>query len=900
MLLNQFKTGSVAASTLGGSRGSAVVLRKVKNMGKPETVKATASGSEGAASPGWLETNLGKATSYVDKKLHSDGSGAKGASDMVEYKGTAVVVKKLKMLDLIDRVADAQDDAAELLQGKKVSIQLMSGEIDPSTGKGMLSKETTLEGWVKIFDPLTAEQIPFELKWSVPKSFGVPVAIFVKNTHPNEFLLENFHIDLPDKSVAQFFTNSWVFNTEKTEPIGPRMFFNNKAYLPHETPAALKELRAKELETLRGNGTGERIVSDRIYDYDYFNDLGTPDAAEGDPAKLEELSRPPLGGNKEFPFPRRVRTGRPMCKSDPKTETRYQNVYGEFYVPSDERFDYVKMSDNKADLAKAGGHIAQTKLQVKVLKKASFESIADVKKLFAPKGETSGLNNVLPDKADVPAKDQHPLRFLNELTAQRADGQKPNAFRFPIPQILKHSDTAWQTDSEFARENLAGLNPMQIKLVTEFPIKSKLGPEFGDPSSAITAKHIEDKLEGRTVEEALSEKKLFTVDHHDTFLPWVERINAQPIGKSYASRVLYFLSADETLKVVAIELVLPPMKGAEKVSRVYTPPKDTSKTDYIWEFAKAHAMSNEMTVHQSISHFTLCHAVTEPAIIASNRQLSKLHPMMQLLKPHFRHTLTTNSTARMNLLPTGGTIELIYTPQKYVVRMASVFYRDNWTFENNGLPKDLIKRGMAVPDSSAKHGVKLTIEDYPYASDGLELWAAMKSWNSEYIDIFYKDDKQVQEDPELQAWYKEYRDVGHGDKKDAPGWIELDSKESLAEIVTTIIWICTAMHAPINFGQYDYASWMPQHPTMTRRLIPEQGTKEWEEMQADPEKFWLTLISDPDNTTTAMAVFEVVAAHAPNEEYIAQRSEGWTENEKVRQIISSASFNRSSIIVLKH
>lgn len=92
------------------------------------------------------------------------------------------------------------------------------------------------------------------------------------------------------------------------------------------------------------------------------------------------------------------------------------------------------------------------------------------------------------------------------------------------------------------------------------------------------------------------------MDHHDTFLPWVERINAQPIGKSYASRVLYFLSADETLKVVAIELVLPPMKGAEKVSRVYTPPKDTSKTDYIWEFAKAHAMSNEMTVHQSISH----------------------------------------------------------------------------------------------------------------------------------------------------------------------------------------------------------------------------------------------------------------------------------------------------------
>jgi lipoxygenase len=468
------------------------------------------------------------------------------------------------------------------------------------------------------------------------------------------------------------------------------------------------------------------------------------------------------------------------------------------------------------------------------------------------------------------------------LTAKRADGQKAKAFRFPIPQILKNDEHAWQTDSEFARENLAGFNPIHIKLVTEFPIKSKRGPEFGDPTSAITAEHIEDKLEGRTVEQALAEKKLFTLNHHDTFLPWVERINAQPNSKIYASRVLFFLSADETLKVVAIELVLPPMKGADKVSRVFTPPTDTSKTNYVWEFAKSHAMSNEMTMHQSVSHFTLCHAVTEPAIIASHRHLSKLHPMMQLLFPHFRHTLTTNSTARMNLLPTDGTIELIYTPRKYVVRIASAYYRDNWTFEANALPKDLIKRGMAEPDDSAKHGVKLAIEDYPYASDGLELWGAMKSWNAEYIDIFYEDDKQVQEDPELQAWWKEYRHVGHGDKKDAEGWPELDSKASLAEIVTTIVWICTAMHAPINFGQYDYASWMPQHPAITRRLIPEEGTKEWAEMQANPEKFWLTLISDTDTTTTAMAVFEVVAAHAPNEEYITQRSSGWTENEKVK------------------
>lgn len=75
-----------------------------------------------------------------------------------------------------------------------------------------------------------------------------------------------------------------------------------QAYLPIDTPLALKELRERELRDLRGNGKGERKESDRIYDYDIYNDLGKPDE---DP----KLERPNLGGNKVYPFPRRIRTG---------------------------------------------------------------------------------------------------------------------------------------------------------------------------------------------------------------------------------------------------------------------------------------------------------------------------------------------------------------------------------------------------------------------------------------------------------------------------------------------------------------------------------------------------------------------------------------------------------------
>lgn len=72
--------------------------------------------------------------------------------------------------------------------------------------------------------------------------------------------------------------------------------------MPTETPAGLRALREEELRNLRGDGKGVRKLSDRIYDYDVYNDLGNPD-------KGIDFVRPTLGGSK-IPYPRRCRTGR--------------------------------------------------------------------------------------------------------------------------------------------------------------------------------------------------------------------------------------------------------------------------------------------------------------------------------------------------------------------------------------------------------------------------------------------------------------------------------------------------------------------------------------------------------------------------------------------------------------
>lgn len=78
------------------------------------------------------------------------------------------------------------------------------------------------------------------------------------------------------------------------------------------------KLRKEELSSLRGNGSGERKEWDRIYDYDYYNDLGDPD-------KGPEHKRPVLGGSALHPYPRRGRTGRSPCNAGMKYF--FQNLF---------------------------------------------------------------------------------------------------------------------------------------------------------------------------------------------------------------------------------------------------------------------------------------------------------------------------------------------------------------------------------------------------------------------------------------------------------------------------------------------------------------------------------------------------------------------------------------------
>ncbi|CAF2062257.1 hypothetical protein YC2023_079277 [Brassica napus] len=57
--------------------------------------------------------------------------------------------------------------------------------------------------------------------------------------------------------------------------------------------------------------------------------------------------------------------------------------------------------------------------------------------------------------------------------------------------------------------------------------------------------------------QALENKRLFMLDYHDLLLPYVNKVRELDDSTLYASRTLFFLNDDSTLRPVAIELTRP-------------------------------------------------------------------------------------------------------------------------------------------------------------------------------------------------------------------------------------------------------------------------------------------------------------------------------------------------------
>ncbi|KAK2985862.1 hypothetical protein RJ640_009932, partial [Escallonia rubra] len=523
------------------------------------------------------------------------------------------------------------DDITDVL-GKSILLELVAAELDPKTGLG----KENLKGYAKRINQ-DENEVKYEFNFAVPDLFGEIGAVLVENEHHKEMYFKNITLDGFPNGTINVTCNSWVHpkfdNPEK------RVFFTNKSYLPFQTPGGVKKLREKELTVLRGDGQGKRKTPERIYDYDVYNDLGDPDSSS-------ESARPVLGG-KDYPYPRRCRTGRPRTKKDPLSESTSTMVY----VPRDEAFSEVKSLTFSAKTVYSVLHALVPAVEGSILDRdAGFPYFTAIDSLF-----NEGI--------DLPAKTKGTLgNILPRLVEAITDAER-DILRFEIPEMFERDKFSWFRDEEFSRQTLAGLNPYSIELVTEWPLKSKLDPKvYGPPESAITKELVELEIRGfMTLEEALEQKKLFMLDYHDLLLPFVNKVSEIKGTTLYGSRTIFFLTPVGTLRPLAIELTRPPSNGKAQWKQVFMPTWDATGA-WLWKLAKAHVLAHDSGYHQLVSHWLRTHCATEPYIIATNRQLSSMHPIYRLLHPHWRYTMEINALAREALINANGIIESSFAP----------------------------------------------------------------------------------------------------------------------------------------------------------------------------------------------------------------------------------------------
>lgn len=263
------------------------------------------------------------------------------------------------------------------------------------------------------------------------------------------------------------------------------------------------------------------------------------------------------------------------------------------------------------------------------------------------------------------------------------------------------------------------------------------------------------------------------------------------------------------LRPIAIQL---DQKHDKNTTPIFTPNNCSNSNDrngLKWQIAKTIVNICSAIQHENVAHLGACHLIMDTIIISANRQLSKQHPILQLLTPHFRFTLNINNDALHSLVIPGGVTacDVGLTTESSFEMIAEA--RKAWSWDEQS-PDNLFKaRGV---DQGA-------LPVFEFRDDTLLLWKSIKEFVREYLSIYYKnDDSAVEKDTELQHFINELVSPKYGDFKGLNGLkrtesgeqpYKVDSFEYLIDVISHIIYIAGPQHAAVNYAQYPLMSYAP-------------------------------------------------------------------------------------------
>ncbi|GAP92530.1 putative manganese lipoxygenase protein [Rosellinia necatrix] len=367
--------------------------------------------------------------------------------------------------------------------------------------------------------------------------------------------------------------------------------------------------------------------------------------------------------------------------------------------------------------------------------------------------------------------------YENQWTTSLPDG--------PLPGMLtNHTD-----DRTFSMMRLSSVPYRLHRVKVDQPL---LFPVDDEVVKSIT---------GQTLEGLHAQGRLFSEDFAEMRLQ-----EATPAYGAGCQAYFYIDDAGDFLPL-AIKLIV---KDREDSALVYTP-KDIKDE---WLFAKMTINANDGW-HSTWGHTTLSHASAEAPYLAAIRSLSDNHPVMGLLqrientpwsiRPNLEDSLV-NGTADNGpkYYPWTANAARAWANQVYSSGEVS-------NFSSNYFRTSLINRGLI----DYEHGPAL--KSFPFYEDGLVLMEIIEEFFSSVIDSYYKNDKAIANDRELQAWLKE---TVPGQVHDFPK--KISTKKDIVGILSHQAYLGSIVHTVMsgNGNQLDImalpftaAGWQQPIPT---------------------------------------------------------------------------------------
>lgn len=373
----------------------------------------------------------------------------------------------------------------------------------------------------------------------------------------------------------------------------------------------------------------------------------------------------------------------------------------------------------------------------------------------------------------------------------------------PTPQNEGHFD-----DGFFANLQTAGFNPIVLAGRATLPDG---WDAYGDTqySQAVGAGFGSD-----TLQDALDDGRIFVADYSA-----VAQLIATPpnLGGDFPGQQQKYLEAPVAL------FVLPPTATPQAPDSLrpigiqlrtngtifFPNDPDDANDGLAWTQAKYAVNAASGNYHELVSHLGWTHLVIEPFAVCTQRNLGEHHELYKLLVPHFEGTIFINNAAVGRLINSGGLINRLLAPEIATAQAFAVAARATgagglFGFNAQFAPVEMKRRSVMDP--------RLV---YPYRDDALLIWEAIGNWVSDYVDVFYANDRHVRGDRELQNWAAELisdqggqiQDFGDGTADHVIGTLSY-----LKEVLTMIIFTSSAQHAAVNFAQSEIMLYAPAVP----------------------------------------------------------------------------------------